>query len=361
YRVYTRRWFMLLVLCVLNFSNAMIWLTFAPIADKSAKFYNTSLSGINWLSIIYLVVCMCFGLCASWMLDTWGLRAGVLTGAWLNGTGAGVRIIGSLHFVPSKYRFAVVMVGQGLASLAQPFILNSPTKLAATWFAANERATANMFASLANPLGVLVASAIAPIIEKKFDIVLVVEVFAIPAFLGVTMATFGFCNSLPPSPPTMSAASKSEPFFSGLKQVLKNKTFLILMVAFGGGIGLFSCLSTLLQQVICPHGYTDTQAGVAGAVLIGTGLVGGAITGSYVDATKKFEATAKVSYGFAAIACIFFALASRENHHVAEVMITSAVFGFFAFSLMPVCLELGVECTYPAAEATSAGLQWIFG
>jgi len=40
------------------------------------------------------------------------------------------------------------MIGQTIASLAQPFVLNSPTKLAALWFGANERATANMFASL---------------------------------------------------------------------------------------------------------------------------------------------------------------------------------------------------------------------
>ena len=33
-------------------------------------------------------------------------------------------------------------------------------------------------------------------------------------------------------------------------------------------------------------------------------------------------------------------------------------FGFFGFALMPVCLELGVELTYPVAEATSSGLLW---
>ena len=33
-------------------------------------------------------------------------------------------------------------------------------------------------------------------------------------------------------------------------------------------------------------------------------------------------------------------------------------FGFFGFALMPVCLELGVELTYPVSEATSSGLLW---
>ena len=43
--------------------------------------------------------------------------------------------------------------------------------------------------------------------------------FSIPAFLGVVMATFGVCSSIPPTPPTASAESKSEPFFAGLKKV----------------------------------------------------------------------------------------------------------------------------------------------
>ena len=45
-------------------------------------------------------------------------------------------------------KFIVVMTGQTFAALAQPFLLGSPTKLAAVWFGADERATANMIASL---------------------------------------------------------------------------------------------------------------------------------------------------------------------------------------------------------------------
>lgn len=36
-------------------------------------------------------------------------------------------------------------------------------------------------------------------------------------------------------------------------------------------------------------------------------------------------------------------------------------FGFFGFALFPIALELGVECTYPVAEGTSAGLLQISG
>ena len=36
-------------------------------------------------------------------------------------------------------------------------------------------------------------------------------------------------------------------------------------------------------------------------------------------------------------------------------------FGLFGFALFPIALELGVECTYPVAEGTSAGLLQISG
>lgn len=72
----------------------------------------------------------------------------VLLGAWLNAIGAAVRMLSGFHFVPQDIKFIVAMIGQTLAALAQPFLLGSPTKLAALWFGADERATANMIASL---------------------------------------------------------------------------------------------------------------------------------------------------------------------------------------------------------------------
>lgn len=353
---------MLLVLFVLNASNAMLWLSFAPVADYTASYYKKSVDAINWLSIVYLICYLLFGLVTIWILDVLGLRTGILLGAWLNAVGAVVRMLSGFHFVPENCKFIVVMIGQTLAALAQPFLLGSPTKLAAVWFGANERATANMIASLSNPIGVMIANVLAPVIvTEKSRIPFMLNMFSIPALLGVLMATLGVCSSTPPTPPTASAEAKSEPFFVGLKKVLRNKAYVVLMVAFGSGIGLFTCLTTLLEQIICPRGYNDEMAGIAGAVLIGVGVVGGGLAGVYIDKTKKFEETAKTAYGLAAVSCCLLAIATHQVGQPVLVVFSCGLFGFFAFALMPVCLEVGVECTYPVAEATSAGLQWMAG
>lgn len=49
------------------------------------------------------------------------------------------------------------------------------------------------------------------------------KVFAAPAFLAVVMSFF-ICSSLPPSPPSISAAEQHMPFLEGIKKVIKGIT-----------------------------------------------------------------------------------------------------------------------------------------
>lgn len=94
YKTYKRRWIVLFVLFLTSLSNAVvinlnllclskviiclfffkIWISYSPIADKAATFYNVSAKSINWFALIYLIVCIPFGFCAAWLLDTRGLR-----------------------------------------------------------------------------------------------------------------------------------------------------------------------------------------------------------------------------------------------------------------------------------------------
>ena len=73
------------------------------------------------------------------------------------------------------------------------------------------------------------------------------------------MATFGWWTSKPPTPPSISAEANSESFVAGLKLLMRNSSYYILALAVGAGIALFSVLTTLLSQILCPWGYTDVS------------------------------------------------------------------------------------------------------
>ena len=117
-------------------------------AYTSKDFYETSLATIDWLSIAFMVTALPCGFGAVWFLDTISLRLAVILGAWLNFIGCLFRVVSAVPGVAAASRLPLVFVGQVIASLAQPLLLFAPTKLAALWFPVDQRATANILATI---------------------------------------------------------------------------------------------------------------------------------------------------------------------------------------------------------------------
>lgn len=69
----------------------------------------------------------------------------------LNGVGSALRVLSTIHGMTEAERFAVVLLGQGLAAIAQTLLLPMPPKLAALWFGDSQRVLANMISSTCKP------------------------------------------------------------------------------------------------------------------------------------------------------------------------------------------------------------------
>nr|XP_039324348.1 solute carrier family 49 member A3 isoform X1 [Saimiri boliviensis boliviensis] len=361
-RTYARRWVFLAAVGLLSCSNATLWLSFAPVADVVAEHFGLSTEQINWLSLVYLVVSIPFGVAAIWVLDSVGLRGATILGAWLNFAGSVLRIVPCVA-AGTRNPFAFLMGGQSLCALAQTLVIFSPAKLAALWFPEHQRATANMLATMSNPLGILVANVLSPALVKKGeDIPLMLGVYAIPAGVACLLSTTCLWESVPPTPPSAGAASStSEKFLDGLKLLVRNKAYVILAVCFGGGIGIFSSFSALLEQILCASGYSSGFSGLCGALFIVFGILGALALGLYVDRTKHFTEATKISLCLTSLACVAFALVSRLQGQTLTLATTCSLLGLFGFSVAPVATELAVECSFPVGEGAAAGLVFVLG
>jgi predicted MFS family arabinose efflux permease len=100
------------------------WLTFAPVSASAATYFDVSETAINWLSTSFL-----FAFVVSCPLVMWTLHRSpkesilwasglLLLGNWIRY--AGTRASGGVY--------GVVLFGQILTGLAQPFVLAAPTR-----------------------------------------------------------------------------------------------------------------------------------------------------------------------------------------------------------------------------------------
>ncbi|KAG9072353.1 hypothetical protein KI688_000123 [Linnemannia hyalina] len=366
YRTYKTRFIGLFAIVLLNISTGFVWLTYSSALNAAKAYLNTKEMVVNLTTILYFIAFLIMSPVSGWMFEKKGIKYSLLFGAIIQVIGAAIRYIAT--FVASSPtnpgpRLALTLVGQVIASGAQPFFLNAPPKFAAVWFSEDGRTTATMIGSVANALAAALAQLIIPVITVETDpdtmatSVLLCLVLSVVAVVPVL-----FTPALPPTPPSPSAAAAlednvEEPFWISLKKVGSNRQFIILMTLFGTFVGFFNAFSSLITMFTKPFGYTAEESGYFGAAMVVAGLVGAGISGPLMDRTKQFKSVVKTMVPLSTIAYIVFCFVVRKDFFIG-IMIVSIFIGFFSFTMLPVVLELGVECTYPVTPASSTSLLW---
>jgi MFS transporter, FLVCR family, MFS-domain-containing protein 7 len=134
----------------------------------------------------------------------------------------------------------------------------------------------------------------------------------------------------------------------------------MIMVPFTVYVGLFNSISSLINQLLQPYSFTETQAGIAGALLIVVGLVTAAITSPIIDKTKTFLFAIKLQVPIVAISYLAFTWAPQTRNIAAPYAILS-VLGAASFSLVPVVLEYLIELTHPVSPEVTSTICWSGG
>ena len=348
-KVYGYRWVVLLVFMFAAAVNQLLWITFAPITSSAAKYYGVSDLSIGILSMSFMIVFIFVSIPASWAIDTYGIRVAVGIGAALTG------LFGLLRGLSAPNYNLVLMSQIGIA-IGQPFILNAVTKVAARWFPIEERATAAGLGSLAIYLGISVGLALTPYLTIQAGLGNMLVIYGIVSLIAA-VAFFGFARERPPTPPCPPGQDERSLVFDGLKQTLRKGDFGHLMLVFFVGLGVFNAVTTWIEDIVRPRGFTITQAGLIGGLMILGGVIGALVMPSLSDRYRK-----RVPFIILALAGAIPGLAGITYATSYWLLLASAfVLGFFLLSAGPIGFQYGAEIAYPAPEGTSNGLLLLMG
>ena len=349
YKLYGYRWVVLVVFMGAIAVNQLAWITFAPITGLAAKYYGVDDLSIGLLSMSFMIVYIFVSIPASWVIDTYGFRMAVSIGALLTG------VFGLARGLAGQ-NYTLVLVSQIGIAVGQPFILNALTKVAARWFPILERATASGLGSLAMYLGIAIGMMLTPWLVLNFSINNMLMAYGVSAVIAALVFIF-FSRERPPTPASPPGQEERSLVFDGLRQMIRMRDFILLLVIFFIGLGAFNSVTTWIEDILRPRGFSVLQAGVIGGLMVVGGILGALVVPLLSDRYRR--RVPFIVFSLAAATLGLVEIAFMEDYTL--LMLSAFVMGFFLLSAGPIGFQYGAEITYPAPEGTSNGMLLMMG
>jgi cyanate permease len=122
-------------------------------------------------------------------------------------------------------------------------------------------------------------------------------------------------------------------------------------------MGLFNGLTTWVEGIVRPRGFSPADAGTIGALMLVGGLLGAVIIPAFSDRQKKRKKFLLLGFSLAIPALIGLTYAETSW----GLYISAFILGFFLVSSFPVGMQYAAEITNPTPEGTSNGLVQLCG
>jgi nitrate/nitrite transporter NarK len=349
YKVYPYRWVILAVFMAINLTIQILWICFAPITGPAAKFYGVSDLQIGFFAMSFMIVYVPFSIPISWMIDTMGYRKSVSIGAVLMGVFGLLRGFLAADYIP-------VLICTLILAIAQPFLLNAVSTVAAKWFPIQERATASGLALVAGFIGIAIGQVTSPLLIEKYGIPGMLLIFGVITAISSVIFLI-FTREAPPTPPCPEGQETRALMLTGLKNMLKMRDVWLLLFIFLVGMGVFNGVTTWIENILRPKGFTPIQAGDMGGYLLIGGIIGAIIIPALSDKFRMRKMFLLIGMLFAVPGMIGITF---TTNYVA-MAVSMFILGFFLLSLGPIGYQYAAEITYPAPEGTSNGLMNLAG
>jgi FLVCR family feline leukemia virus subgroup C receptor-related protein len=138
--------------------------TLTPIARYLEIIYEQDPLVVNSGALFFALMHPLFTFPAAYVIDTYGTRVGIAVGSALCLVGTALRL-----FVNDA--FAWVIIGQVVAGIGRPFILNCQAKISANWFRSDTRGGVTQILSLVLNVSLIIGIFIPGIVFSGYELV----------------------------------------------------------------------------------------------------------------------------------------------------------------------------------------------
>jgi predicted MFS family arabinose efflux permease len=340
------KWLYLILFSLVAMVSQMLWLNFGAMGIFLQQNYQIDELTASLPILVFPVFYCLLSVNAGALIDRKGYKPVVAFGAILMTLGAVVRIF--------HESFAVLMIGQSLIAIAQPYIVNGISKLVADWFDEKDAGGAigigTGFLFIGMGIGIGVSPAIAGEDGSGYGTMLIV----MAAITAVTSLLFVFVVK----PNKASTASVTS--VGGLKDfsfLLKNKNILILNLISFAALGFFNGISGYLEQMLVEQGIKSEDGGMVAAALIGGGILGAFIVPMISDKIKK----RKIVMIIAALGAIALAYPVMTGNNITMLYILGGLLGFVFLPGYAILLTASEEEAGKDKAGASTGLIMFSG
>jgi len=348
-QVYGYRWILLFIFMLGNVSLQIMWISYATVTLEAATYYGVHEFDILFLSTIFMITYVPVSFVATWFINRFGFRIGVGLGAMING------VFGFLRFFAGPNYFLVLFFSV-MISVSQPFFLNSVSLLSANWFPESERTKATGLSVNSQLLGIALGMILTPIFVVAYSFEAMLFIYGLYSLIiGILFVIFA--RDKPPTPPSIKLLKEDDKVKGGLKLLLSNKQFWLLLIIFFVGLGAFNMVTTYIELIVAPRGLTSIEAGNLGGIMLLGGIIGAQVLSILADKFRKKVLLIRLSLVITVASFLLLAFATTTI----TIYVSGFLLGFGLMSVGPVLLEYAVDITAPVPEASSVGMLMVIG
>ena len=370
------RWFVMIAYCLCTFANGFQWVTFSAIASKFGYHYDLESWKVNMFSLIYMILYPFVCLPEGHLVDNYSTRLGIIIASFCTILASGLKLLINQNII-------WCYVGQFMAAVFQPALLNSPGKISANWFRDDIRTFICTLCVLSDSIGIFIGFLwnlmfIDENEENSDEYKSQVFVYLLSEFI----LSFVFClpsffivknkPDIPPSPSQVEDTKNKIPdltLLESIKMLFKNKRFIYLLLSTFFVVGNYNIIGTLINPLFELYSISGNNASIIYFISNILGMISSVIISKIVDKNNKF----KLSMILLCVLTTFFQILltiylelfkpeekDKKENSTTEFVIALIINSLVTITIMPfytIGMNYACEITYPVGESINGGIM----